>query len=134
MAHYVANSVTRTTLQAIKTVSGRNYERIVQQAGLARYLDRLPPADDNPGCTAEEYSGIPAAVYAMLDEALTRLFLRNTGTAAAERIMRDPRVQALYPAGSAVPAEQKLDWFVHVWAPLVERTWSRTVLSEDATA
>src|SRR5579859_6817881 len=85
MPHYIGSSLLRGTLQAVKRASGPQYATLLAQAGMLRYLETLPPPDDSPSCTAEEYSRLPAAVFAMLGEPLTRSFLRNLGTRGAHR-------------------------------------------------
>src|SRR3954449_306008 len=95
MAQTVSNAILRGMLQAVKRTSGRNYPQLLEQAGMARYLTTLPPANDNPACSAEEYSRLPAIVYAMLGENLTRMFLRNAGTNLAARAVAHPGIGAI---------------------------------------
>src|SRR5438105_3072107 len=134
MDHSISNSLLRVNLQAIKRISGTNYVRLLEQAGLQRFATDLPPVDDGPACTADEYSRLPAAVFAMLGEPLTRLFLRNAGTTMVERTMMDPRLAALAQRIAALPPEERLGWFVTHLARIVDRTWAPTATAEDPTA
>lgn len=134
MDHPVSNGLLRVNLQAIKRISGANYPRLLEQAGLQRYATDLPPVDDNPACTADEYSRLPAGVFAMLGEPLTRLFLRNAGTAMVERTLLDPRMAALAQHIAGLPPEARLGTFISHLARIVDRTWAPTASAEDAEA
>ncbi len=134
MDHPIANSLLRAHLQTVKRISGTTYPLLLQQAGLERYLTQLPPLDEEPACSAEEYSRLPAAVLAMLGEPLTRRFLRNAGAALVERALRNPAMAAMAAHLSALPAETRLGWFVPQIARMADHTWATTVTAEDAAA
>src|SRR5690349_1925812 len=112
MAQTVSNAILRGMLQAVKRTSGRDYPRLLEQAGMTRYLTTLPPANDNPACSAEEYSRLPAVVYGMLGEGLTRLFLRNAGANLATRAVAHPGIKALAAGLEYLPPVEQLHRFV----------------------
>src|SRR5579859_1073378 len=134
MPHYIGSSLLRGTLQAVKRASGPQYATLLAQAGMLRYLETLPPPDDSPSCTAEEYSRLPAAVFAMLGEPLTRLFLRNLGTLGAARIAGVPQMAAWTAAARALPPEERTAWYVRWVAATNEQIWTHSPITEDATA
>jgi len=134
LAGGVAGTVLRATLQATRRASGAQYPQLLEQAGLSRYLHTLPPLNEAPACTAVEFSRLPAGVYAMLGEPLTRLFLRNIGALAVPRTLQDPGIQALQANLAALPPEARLAPLVRSIGQIVTRTWAPTTLTEDASA
>jgi hypothetical protein len=134
MPHYIASSLLRATLQAAKRASGAQYTTILAHAGMQRYAEALPPPDDSPAMTAEEYSRLPAAVYTMLGEPLTRLFLRNLATLGAERMMHGHQLPGWAAAAQAVPPEQRVAWFVRWVEAMNGKMWSPSTVTEDDSA
>lgn len=134
MKPMVSNQLLLGMLQAVKQISGANYPRLLEQAGLSRYLTALPPPNNDPACTAEEYSRLPAVVYVMLGEALARLFLRNAGTNLAEQAGSLPDIQAQATVLQHLPPDVALRSFVTGMAHATSRTWAPAIASEDATA
>jgi hypothetical protein len=134
MTRYIGSNLLRGTLQAVKRASGPQYAQILEQAGMLRYLDTLPPPDESPSVTPEEYSRLPAAVFSMLGEHLTRLFLRNLGTLGATRMQQGPLVPKWAAQAAGVPPDQRLAWFVQWAAATNERIWTHSPVTEDADA
>ena len=134
MEHWISNGLLRVNLQATKRISGHNYARLLEQAGLGRYGTQLPPPNDQPACSAEEYSRLPEAVFAMLGESLTRLFLRNAGSTMVERTMRHPQMVTLASHLHTLPREARLSQFMPPLTRLANQTWAAATTVEDETA
>jgi hypothetical protein len=134
MPRYVSNTFLRLTLQGVKKISGPQYPLLLEQAGLARYLQTLPPPDDHPCLPAPDYARLTEAVYQMLGEPLTRLFLRNLGADVAHRILQIPMMAQWRAEVGALPPDQRLAWFVRWIAAINNQNWAASTVREEATA
>lgn len=124
----------RNALLVVQQISGGQYALLLSHAGLERFRDALPAEDMQLVATRAELSRLYSTVYEMLGEALTRLFMRNSGKGFAEVLVRSESWQALAQEGAGVPPEQRRAWFVQQMAKVTGRNWSRTNISEDADA
>ncbi len=124
----------RMMLQAVKDVSGVQYERLMLKAGLKHYLYELPADSWRPTGTEEELTQLFGTVYTMLGESLTRLFLLNYGLLLAPRVLQSEMARPLVSGIAMVQEEQQLGWFVHALAAMVGRGWARQTITEDAEA
>jgi hypothetical protein len=124
----------RMVLQALKDVSGVQYERLMDKAGLKHYLFELPPDSWRPGGTEDELARLFATVYGLLGEPLTRLFLLNYGLLLAPRVLQSELARGLVAGIAPVPEAQRLAWFVPALAAMVGRGWVRQTVTEDAEA
>lgn len=130
----VPGNTMRMMLQAVKDVSGVQYERLMVKAGLKHYLYELPADSWRPGGTEDELLRLFATVYGLLGEPLTRLFLLNYGLLLAPRLLQSDIARSLVTGISLVPEPQRLGWFVHALATMTGRAWVRQTVSEDAEA
>jgi hypothetical protein len=130
----VPGNTMRMMLQAVKDVSGVQYERLMVKAGLKHYLYELPADSWRPGGTEEELTRLFATVYEMLGEPLTRLFLLNYGLLLAPRLLQSEVARTLVAGIGPVAGPQRLGWFVQGLALMTGRAWVRQTVSEDAEA
>src|SRR4051812_18666134 len=98
MHEAIAGFRLRIILSSVQEVSGKQYPLLLQQAGLTRFLDHLPAADNTPVLTSEDLAPLFGCAYAMLGEPITRLFLRNTGSTTADAYLQSPIGQQLIAA------------------------------------
>jgi hypothetical protein len=124
----------RVVLESLKSVSGPQYEMLLQRAGLDRFLKELPAADGKTAATGEELVRLFTVVYTMLGEVCTRLFHRNCGVAFAEGIMRSGWGAKMQAKAATIPADQKLPWVVRELIALAEHSYSPQIVSEDNAA
>jgi predicted hydrocarbon binding protein len=130
----VTGNVMRVVIEALQQVAGRNCVSLLTAAGLSRYNHRLPPDDWQPAASGEELVRLYLTIYEMLGEPITRLFHRNCGEVYVRSLAQSKWTQELSDRGRAVPAEERLEWFVREMAQMAARGWSPQTISEDATA
>jgi hypothetical protein len=130
----VPTDTLRQALLAVQQISGGQYELLLTRAGLARFRQTLPGTDMHPVATRAELARLFATVYEMLGEPLTRLFMRNIGTAFAAGLVQSPAWGVLAEQGRRVPGAQRQGWFVEQMAQVTGRHWSPTRLWEDGAA
>jgi hypothetical protein len=123
----------RIILMSVQEVSGKQYPLLLQQAGLSRFLDHLPPADNTPVLTSEELAPLFGCAYTMLGEPLTRLFMRNTGTTTANVYLQSPLGQQLLAAAPKIPVAERLGWILRNSVAESTRTGVPLRLREDET-
>jgi hypothetical protein len=123
-------------LNTMREVGGPQYERLVRQAGLERFLTN-PPADDwTPVASNEEVSHLFGVAYRMLGDKGIRLFFRNYGQRLIPFMMYFEPVQAAIAEfkSGAVPPARHVQWFVDTLVGISNSGWSPVNLTEDANA
>jgi predicted hydrocarbon binding protein len=71
--------------QVDETMGHRSLIMLLRQAGLSAYVDNIPPMDDSPSITVDEYSQLLANVYEIFGARGARpIFLRGGRLGAAE--------------------------------------------------
>ena len=66
--------------QVDEMMGRRSLIMLLRQAGLAEYVDNVPPMDDSPSITVEQYSGLLANIYEIFGARGARpIFLRMIG-------------------------------------------------------
>lgn len=79
----------------------RSLIMLLRQAGLAEYIDDVPPMDDTPSITVEQYSSLLASIYDIFGARRARpIFLRGGRLGAIEIRKRRPAQFAV--AGTAL--------------------------------
>ena len=124
----------RLTLQTMKENSGSQYGHLLAAAGLARYSEMLPPDDWTPSATVDELAELYHTVYNMLGESLTRLFLRNYGQGLARTLLDQEWGQAMLAQAPAIPATQRVHWFVDKWLAHTGQHWTLMTVVQDEAA
>jgi hypothetical protein len=115
-------------------MSGPQYGALLRQAGLERYSGSAPAGEDAAACSVEELVGLYTRVYEMLGPTLTRLFHRNCGLVLAGIAREGAGWPPLVAQAQAVPAAQRLEWFVRTMAQQAEGAWTRSIITEDGQA
>src|SRR6476646_10179583 len=110
MHEAIAGFRLRIILTSVQEAGGKQYPLLLQQAGLSRFLDHLPPADETPVLTSEDLAPLFGCAYTMLGEPLTRLFLRNIGSVTADAYLQSPLGQQLLAATPKIPLDERLGW------------------------
>jgi hypothetical protein len=134
MTGEINGTTMRVVLQSLKSVSGPQYEMLLQRAGLTRFIKELPAADGKTAATGEELVRLFTVVYTMLGEVCTRLFHRNCGVAYAEGIMQSGWGATMRAKAPTIPADQKFNWMVRELTALAEHSYSPQIVTEDAAA
>jgi predicted hydrocarbon binding protein len=71
--------------QVDEMMGRRSLIMLLRQAGLTKYVDQLPPMDDTPSITVEQYSRLLANIYEIFGAQGSRpIFLRGGRLGAAE--------------------------------------------------
>lgn len=120
-----------TMLGILQQVSGPQYGAVLTRAGLGRYLDPTHP-DYDASRWYSEWSNIVSAVYALLGEPLTRLFLRNYGTIRAGQMVQHPYIAEAHTAIAAQPAAEQMAGCVAAIHHLIDRPGLQIVTTADA--
>jgi hypothetical protein len=115
-------------------VAGSQYGKVLETAGLSRYLDALPPADQTPTVTGPELSHLYGAIYRVMGESLTRLFLTNYGRKLPEALLASPWGKAMVEQASKAPPAERLGTAVRLIAETGTRVWVEMSVTEDAEA
>ncbi len=134
MAYEVPAMTIHFMLQTLQESSGAHYEKLLTDAGLTRFLRKLPPENWEPVAEQTELTRLFTAVYHTLGESLTRTFLRNWGQFTGNKFAANPLVADLRAEAQALPPAAQLAWFVQTMATLSARSWAPHILSEDARA
>jgi predicted hydrocarbon binding protein len=96
--------------QVDEMMGRRSLIMLLRQAGLAEYVDNVPPMDDSPSITVEQYSGLLANIYEIFGARGARpIFLRGGRLGAAE--IRRQRPAQFAVAGTALkllPASRRM--------------------------
>jgi predicted hydrocarbon binding protein len=96
--------------QVDEMMGRRSLIMLLRQAGLAEYIDDVPPMDDSPSITVEQYSGLLANIYEIFGARGARpIFLRGGRLGAAE--IRRQRPAQFAVAGTALkllPAPRRM--------------------------
>ncbi len=121
--------VMRTVLLATHETSGPQYPHLLRAAGLSRFIDALPAMSGEPVATKTELERLYAAVYAMLGEPITRLFMRNYGQRLAPQVLENPELQEIIRRVTALPPEQRLAAFLQDYIPW--QRWAVIRVTED---
>jgi predicted hydrocarbon binding protein len=131
---HVIGSILRAVLQAIQETSGPQYPNILRAAKLNRFIDALPEEGIHPVATREEFERLYSAVYQMLGESLTRLFLRNYGQRMAVQLLANPEMQQRIAHAATLAPAQRLEAFVHGYAEYSARVWAAIRITQDEQA
>lgn len=87
--------------QVEEMMGRRSLRMLLRQAGLAEYVDQVPPKDDSPSITIEQYSSLLANIYEIFGAKGSRpIFLRGGRLGAVE--MRKQRPAQFAVAGTAL--------------------------------
>jgi hypothetical protein len=96
--------------QVDEMMGRRSLIMLLRQAGLAEYIDHVPPMDDSPSVTVEQYSGLLANIYDIFGaRGACPIFLRGGRIGAAE--IRRQRPAQFAVAGTALkllPAARRM--------------------------
>ncbi len=87
--------------QVEEMMGRRSLRMLLRQAGLAEYVDQVPPKDDSPSITIEQYSSLLANIYEIFGAQGSRpIFVRGGRLGAIE--FRRLRPAQLAVAGTAL--------------------------------
>lgn len=87
--------------QVEEMMGRRSLRMLLRQAGLAEYVDHVPPKDDSPSITIDQYSSLLANVYEIFGAKGSRpIFLRGGRLGAVE--IRRQRPAQFAVAGTAL--------------------------------
>lgn len=128
----VPGMVMRTVLLATHESSGPQYPHLLRAAGLSRFIDALPAMSGELVATKTELERLYAAVYAMLGEPITRLFMRNYGQRLAPQVLENPELQEIIGRAAALPPEQRLTAFLQEFVPW--QRWAVIHITQDQHA
>ncbi len=67
--------------------------RVLELAGLKRFVDNPPPMDDSPSITRGEYERMLGVVWEVFDEVQARVIFRRTGQRGFEHLTRSGVLQ-----------------------------------------
>jgi bacteriochlorophyll 4-vinyl reductase len=131
-AGQVPGMVMRTVLLATHETSGPQYPHLLRAAGLNRFIDAMPDGGWEPVATKTELERLYAAVYTMLGEPITRLFMRNYGQRLAPQVLENPELQEIIRRVTALPPEQRLAAFLQDY--ITWQRWAVIHITQDQQA
>lgn len=79
--------------QVDEMMGRRSLIMLLRQAGLSEYIDSVPPMDDTPSITVQEYSGLLASIYDIFGARDARPIFRRGGRLAAAELRRQSHAQ-----------------------------------------
>ena len=126
--------VLKMILEGIRDVAGKQFPKVLTEAGLTQYEDKLPPEDQSPTVTEPELSGLYGATYRVIGESLTRVFLQRYGQKLPDAMLAGPAGQLMLKMMEGVPADKRLGTAVQVIADTGTRLWTPMRWSEDDEA
>jgi predicted hydrocarbon binding protein len=98
-------------LTQVEEMMGRRSQRmLLRQAGLAEYIDQVPPMDESPSITIGQYSGLLANIYEVFGAQGARpIFLRGGRLGAIEfRRLRSAQFAVAGTALRLMPATRRM--------------------------
>lgn len=128
----LSGAIARLLLSTLQQVSGPQYPRLLQQAGLERYLTTLPDPAAKIGLAAEEIARLNRTVWTQLGEDLFRLYERNMGAGIAQGIVEGPLGAQLQAGAATRPQAERLRWTLEAYRQ--RATGTPAPLTEDAQA
>jgi predicted hydrocarbon binding protein len=87
----------RAYLAALRHVTGSQYEKLLEQAGLSRYSQKYPPATTEVITRGANIILLNKTIYEHLDSTLYELFLKNQGREFAKPVVVAPVIQEALP-------------------------------------
>ena len=130
----LAPQTARLLLETLQQVSGAQYPKLLQQAGLARFT---PGADllRHPGpLTTSEVQNLLQVIWTQLGEGLFRLYEQNMGMGMAVGFVQGPAGAALRAAVQALPPDRQLAAAVQGYYQQLVQSSPHSALQEEATA
>ena len=121
-------------LESIRDVAGSRYGKVLETAGLTRYLDAPPPADQTSNVTGHELARLYGATYQVMGESLTRLFLTNYGRKLPDTLLASPWGHEMVEKASQAPPSERLGTAVRLIAETSSKVWGEQSVSEDTVA
>lgn len=128
----VPSNVLRMILEGIQEVSGSQFGKVLERAGLNRYANEMPAADTSPTITEPELSRLYGSTFAIAGESLTRQFLMNYGRRLPEALLASPDGQHMVAEAAKVPQADRLRAAVRLIAETGSKIWVGMSWSEDA--
>lgn len=135
MVQTVPEQTVALVLHVIQELAGPQADPLLTQAGLGRFLTAPPQLNSmRPVASQEELIRLFQAIYRMLGEDLTRLFMRNFGDRTVTALLPLPEIQQMCAAARNRPPEQQMRAFTDALAKWTARGWAPGVITEDAAA
>ncbi len=120
-----------TTLQQ---VSGAQYPKLLQQAGLERFKPGADLLRHPAPLTAMEIQQLLQVIWTQLGEGLFRLYEQNMGTGMAQVFVQGPAGAALRAAVQALPPDRQLAAAVQGFYRQLVQSSPHSLLQEEAAA
>jgi hypothetical protein len=99
--------VAAMALTALREVSAEQYERLLTQAKLSRFIAQPPASTLDPAISGADWSNLMSIIYAMLGEDLFRLYGRNFGTRFVAMITQVPQLAKIADGISGFSPEKR---------------------------
>lgn len=120
----IANALMRQALVAVEEVMGRNgLNTVLRSAGLAQYVDNLPPDDLNPAVNSSDYAALNQAIEDFYGRG-GRAILRRIGQASFRYGVREQSA-LLGLAGAALkllPRKQQIRFILNAIGNALKKT------------
>lgn len=123
-ARYIVNALVRQALSAAQDVMGENgLHAVLRAAGLARFIDHIPPDDMQPAIKTEEYARFNQAIEEFYGRA-GKGILQRIGRASFQYGVRE-QAALLGVAGAALkvlPQKQRIKFILTSLVRALEKT------------
>ncbi|NMC60715.1 MAG: hypothetical protein GYA51_15225 [Candidatus Methanofastidiosa archaeon] len=103
------SSLVRVAFETIKDSMGEgSFRLLLKRSNLERYIGNLPPYDDSPSITTEEYNGIVRSVFEVFGEKAAKPILYICGKVGFEHSIKDsPALFGLAGIGLKLMSDEK---------------------------
>lgn len=90
----ISSAYLRAYLMTMRKVTGAQYPRLLEKAGLSEYAEKDPPIDYKPAAKGDNFMRLIQQITQTLDPELYELFQKNVGREFARAVIANPRIQA----------------------------------------
>lgn len=130
----LAAQTSRLVLETLQQVSGPQYAKLLQQAGLERFLASGPLMQTPTPLTVTEIQQLLQTVWSQLGEDLFRLYEQNMGKGMARGFVQGPVGAQLRAGAQTLPPDQRLAWAVRTFYGQMVASRSHSTLQEHPDA
>ena len=134
-SNFIPSSLTRTAFDAvIENMAEGSLKILLKRTGLERYIGNLPPQDDSPSITREEYTKLIQNVFYIFGEKGARPILYICGKAGFKHSLEDnPALFGVAGVAMKLMSEEKKKKFIlsRVLKRLEEIFGNPHILEED---
>lgn len=127
---HISGSTMRLVLSALREATGIQFERLMREAKLERFVSELPADGMSPACTDQELSALFGALHKVFGGAMTRHVLVDYGKAVPAGLFASPMGQQLKAEVAKLPPAQFMDWWAQAMPRLLTAVWANAAVAD----